>query len=37
MPELPDLEEFATNLEKRFKHKTLERSKVTSIISSRRG
>lgn len=28
MPELPDLEVFAANLEKRFKHKTLERLEV---------
>lgn len=29
MPELPDLEVFAANLEKRFKHKTLVRLEVT--------
>ncbi|WP_449437116.1 Fpg/Nei family DNA glycosylase [Pedobacter steynii] len=31
MPELPDLEVFAANLEKRFKHKTLERLKAWVI------
>lgn len=29
MPELPDLEVFAANLEKRFKNKTLEKLEVT--------
>lgn len=29
MPELPDLEVFAANLQKRFKNKTLERVEVT--------
>ncbi len=29
MPELPDLEVFAANLEKRFKNKTLEKITVT--------
>ncbi|HKG07463.1 MAG TPA: DNA-formamidopyrimidine glycosylase family protein [Pedobacter sp.] len=31
MPELPDLEVFAANLEKRFRHKTLEKLEVTVL------